>query len=168
MATTPPTSEDNASYHQEKAKAAGVKVCKDCIADFAITSVRPAPHPGPRCKTHWLRRRKETRAKAHASHVQKTYGLGEHDYGKLYEAQGGVCAICQRATGATRKLSVDHDHSCCSGGVSCGYCVRGLLCRPCNDMLGHARDSWEFFARAIRYLNGKRAAETVLGKVRTS
>jgi hypothetical protein len=121
--------------------------CKDCPPG----GKRPAPNPGPRCATHWReekRRRKETR---HAAYVAKTYSLAEGQYAALYEAQGGVCAICRRATGKTRKLSVDHDHKCCDGPVSCGACVRGLLCRPCNDMLGHGRDDVEFFARAIRY-----------------
>jgi hypothetical protein len=30
--------------------------------------------------------------------------------------------------------------------------VRGLLCTPCNKMLGHARDNTRMFARAIEYL----------------
>ncbi|WP_234335952.1 endonuclease VII domain-containing protein [Streptomyces sp. NRRL S-920] len=87
------------------------------------------------------KRRKET---AHELAVQNTYGLAPGDYDKLYRLQGGRCAICRRATGATRRLSVDHDHA--SGAV------RGLLCRPCNSMLGHARDDIEFFQRAIAYL----------------
>lgn len=73
------------------------------------------------------------------------YGIQPDDYDKIYAAQDGKCAICRRATGLTRRLSVDHDHA--TGKV------RGLLCRVCNDMLGHARDDIEFFARALQYLN---------------
>jgi hypothetical protein len=30
--------------------------------------------------------------------------------------------------------------------------VRGLLCRPCNTLLGHARDKVSFFYRTLDYL----------------
>jgi hypothetical protein len=76
--------------------------------------------------------------------VLNTYGLALGDYGKLKAFQNGTCAICQRATGATKKLAVDHDHET-------GY-IRGLLCGPCNGMLGQARDDVEFFRRAVEYL----------------
>lgn len=158
------------------------RACKDCRAEWETTATpealllgyvaavprsqrRPAPYPGPRCATHDREVRRARKAARHGAYVQKTYGLGENDYGLMYEAQNGTCAICQRANGATRKLSVDHDHKCCNGPVSCGYCVRGLLCRPCNDMLGHARDDWQMFARAIRYLNNPPATD-VLGRKR--
>ncbi len=73
-------------------------------------------------------------------------------YQTLYSYQGGTCAVCRRATGKSKKLSVDHDHACCDGPVSCGKCCRGLLCGICNKMLGAARDSVDFFQRAIDYL----------------
>lgn len=118
---------------------------------------RPAPHPGPRCATHHRAEQKRRKADAHEKRVQAVYGLAEGQYADLADAQGGACAICLRATGKTRRLSVDHDHH--TGDV------RGLLCRPCNDMLGHARDSMEFFARAYHYLRCP-PAYVVIGKVR--
>lgn len=34
-------------------------------------------------------------------------------------------------------LVVDHDHRCCPGDTkSCGKCIRGLICRPCNLAIG--------------------------------
>lgn len=90
------------------------------------------------------RERKDASTRAHRARVAKVYGIPADAYDRLYEAQDGLCAICRRATGKTRRLSVDHDHA--TGKV------RGLLCRVCNDLLGHARDDVEFFARAIRYL----------------
>lgn len=85
------------------------------------------------------------KASAHESRVQKVYGLEPGQYQRIYEFQGGRCFICRRATGASRRLSVDHDHK--TGKV------RGLLCRPCNDVLGHLRDDPEAFERGMNYLN---------------
>lgn len=93
--------------------------------------------------------KKQRSSAAHDKRVQDTYGLAPGDYQKLYEEQGGVCAICRRATGKTRRLSVDHNHAIEDAGI---VSVRGLLCRPCNDLLGMARDNPEFFVRAAAYL----------------
>lgn len=141
------------------------KVCKDCLKvwdelDLAPQAKpRPAPHPGPRCATHHRAEKKRRKAAAHETYAQKTYGLGPGDYARLRELQGGRCAICRRATGATKALAVDHDHACCAGPVSCGNCVRGLLCSPCNRTLGHARDELDFFKRAHRYLKNPPARQ---------
>lgn len=84
------------------------------------------------------------KAANHEKRVQQTYGLEKGEYAQLYEFQGGLCALCRRATGSSRRLSVDHCHV--TGDV------RGLLCRPCNNILGHARDKAKFFLRCILYL----------------
>jgi len=127
-------------------------ICKDCIADWdqesdvpaAIWKPRPAPHPGPRCATHWREEKKRRKGSTHEKRVQTEYGLGAGDYDRLYEFQGGVCFICRRANGRTRKLSVDHDHKT---GL-----VRGLICRPCNSLLGHLRDDAGAAHRIAQYL----------------
>lgn len=140
------------------------RVCKDCKAE-GIPLTRPANRPGPRCATHHRERKKMLSTKRWEQHIQKTYGITPSEYWAIYEAQGGVCAICQRATGARKRLSIDHDHSCCSGKTSCGRCVRSLLCTPCNNMLGHGRDDYEFFRRAADYLEHPIGKE-VLWKLR--
>ncbi|USC18123.1 endonuclease VII domain-containing protein [Rhodococcus sp. 11-3] len=113
--------------------------------------MRPAPHPGPRCVTHHRSVIKARKARAHETRVGNTYGLEVGEYDTLHRAQGGVCFICRRATGASRRLSVDHDHRLEHLGMR--EAVRGLLCRPCNDLLGHCRDDVQMLARAIMYLN---------------
>ncbi len=127
--------------------------CVDCKAERERRGKpypsypRPATYGGPRtplCASHWRSRKKLAKSGAHERRVQKIYGLSAGQYGEIYLFQGGVCAICRRATGATRRLSVDHDHKT---GL-----VRGETCRPCNDMLGHGRDDPEFFRRAAAYL----------------
>lgn len=140
------------------------RVCVDCVAE-GVTTRRPAPYGGvrsPRCKTHDRRRRNQAREAAWERRLWVTYHLTPDQYWALYEAQGGVCYLCRRATGKAKRLAVDHDHACCDGPVSCGRCVRGLCCGQCNKILGHARDEVEFFERGAEYLRNPPARE-VLG-----
>lgn len=116
--------------------------CKDCAA-AGITTRRPAPHPGPRCTTHHRAARKAAKKRTAERRDANTYGLGPGDYDRILDHQGGRCAICQRATGATRRLAVDHDHA--TGAV------RGLLCKTCNTVVLGRYDA-NALARAITYL----------------
>lgn len=123
----------------------------DCVAEYARRGTEPKhwrPTDGkartPRCATHLRQRARRTKDEGHERRVQRVYGLKPGQYGEIYLHQGGKCAICQRATGESRRLSVDHDHGS-------GF-TRGLLCRPCNDVLGLARDDPQFFYRAAAYL----------------
>lgn len=107
-----------------------------------------------RCATHTRDRLRTAKVKAHQRYVGNTYSLPPGFYEALYEAQGGRCAWCRRASGATRKLAVDHDHSCCPGATSCGKCARGLLCSACNAFLGFQMgDDSEAIRRGARYLS---------------
>lgn len=128
------------------------RICKDCypeshgVQSSFVKGPKPrlAPHPGPRCVTHHRVIVKARKAANHEKRVQETYGLEAGEYAQLYTFQGGLCALCRRATGKSRRLSVDHDHE--TGDV------RMLACRPCNTLLGHARDKIEFFERCIAAL----------------
>ena len=72
------------------------------------------------------------------------YGLTREQFASMQLQQNGLCAICGRPPKENTILHVDHDHS--SGAV------RGLLCGPCNRMLGLSRDSTETLRNAIQYL----------------
>lgn len=126
--------------------------CKDCGSASRALSA-----PGPRCATCHRARKKAARKAAHGRWILKTYGITSEQYEALYEAQGGVCYICQRAKGITKKLSVDHDHAT-------GY-VRGLCCTTCNKFLGHLRDDPEGGLRIHEYLSWPPAFR-VFGKVK--
>ncbi|NKS52542.1 hypothetical protein GS500_04595 [Rhodococcus hoagii] len=139
-----------------------IKRCTDCEPD----SKRPAPHPGPRCVTHHRAIVKARKNAAHARRVTTTYGIGPDAYTAILAAQNGRCYICQRATGATKRLAVDHDHTCCPAGTSCGQCVRALLCSPCNRLLGHLRDNTDALHRAITVIRD-RPAQAVLNALDT-
>lgn len=78
------------------------------------------------------------------------YGITYEQYQAMLEAQDGKCAICGLVPEG--EFHVDHDHSCCAGSKSCGECVRGLLCQPCNHMLGNAKDSPDRLVAAAAYL----------------
>lgn len=111
---------------------------------------------GPRCRPCASK-------KAHTKRVGETFGLAPGEYDQLLEHQDGRCYICHRRP-VSKRLAVDHDHSCCPGPTSCGKCVRGLLCRNCNrDVLGHLKDDVEAFWRAIYYLENP-PAKAVLAR----
>lgn len=67
------------------------------------------------------------RDSAHAKYVSRTYGIDVLEYLEMVKNAGGICAICGRSS--AKRLSVDHDHE--TGKV------RGLLCAPCNLILGY-------------------------------
>jgi hypothetical protein len=49
---------------------------------------------------------------------------------------------------------VDHDHDCCPGHVSCGECVRGIICHRCNTAAGAIEADPRRFAAVTHYLAG--------------
>lgn len=85
--------------------------------------------------------------------LRARFQMTPEQYGELLALQSGVCAICRRPENDGRHLAVDHDHSCCPGKVTCGRCVRGLLCFACNSALGRFNDDREVIARALAYLS---------------
>jgi hypothetical protein len=89
-------------------------------------------------------RRPEVKAKKR-SRSWATYGMdfSVADYEALFDAQGRVCAICERLPGGLN-LRVDHDHR--TGAV------RGLLCDYCNRRLMVIRNTIRIFSRAVAYL----------------
>ena len=76
--------------------------------------------------------------------ARKRYGLDLDEYDRL---RAGHCEICQRCADVRVRMVVDHDHS--TGAV------RGVLCDPCNQMLGFARDSPKILMAAIKYISSR-------------
>lgn len=62
------------------------------------------------------------------------------------------CSICGKELLTPGEQYVDHDHSCCGGGGSCGKCVRAILCRSCNFGIANFSDKPELVRRAAGYL----------------
>lgn len=89
----------------------------------------------------------------------KRQGLAPHDVEALRRSQNGLCPVCLRPLPAT--FVVDHDHELARAhghdpDTGCPGCVRGLVCRRCNSVLGWGYEDPEFFVRAARYLARRR------------
>lgn len=85
------------------------------------------------------------------SRLKTRFGLTIAEYEGMFEAQGGVCAICKQPeiamdnTGKrTRALAVDHNHK--TGKI------RQLLCGTCNYLLGYVKDNADLLQSASEYL----------------
>ena len=78
-------------------------------------------------------------------HFKQRYKITHDDYDRMFEEQGGVCAVCfeppDESLGEYGRLQVDHDHE--TGEA------RGLLCRGCNTGFGLLEAVWE---QACAYL----------------
>ena len=73
----------------------------------------------------------------------------------------GVCST--PGCGRSDKLVIDHDHACCASvrgergrKVSCGNCVRGVLCNGCNTALGMLGEDRDRIAGLATYLENTR------------
>lgn len=68
-------------------------------------------------------------------HIKTRYRLSWQDYTALLAFQSDCCAICKSPEPRGKNVwHVDHDHRCCpEPSMSCGACVRGILCSPCNS-----------------------------------
>lgn len=127
----------------------GERVCSGCRepkpdADF-YASANVADGMSAQCKTC-----------TRFGNVKSKYGITADQYMALWNAQGGVCAICKRECPTGRELAVDHDHACCSGTKSCGFCVVALLCGPCNTGIGQLGDDPERIRAAADYVEETR------------
>lgn len=76
---------------------------------------------------------------------------------QLDHGMAEVCGLC----GTDQRLDIDHDHLCCPGQRSCGKCVRGFLCRPCNVGLGMFGEDPARLRAAAGYIERHRKTLTV-------
>jgi hypothetical protein len=87
---------------------------------------------------------KANKSKVQNGQLLRYYGISLDERNAMFAQQGARCAICKTDKGSSKDFHVDHCHKT---GV-----VRGILCRHCNHVLGHARDNTETLAAAIGYL----------------
>lgn len=81
------------------------------------------------------------------------YRLRHDNFLQMLKDQNGKCPLCDNLL--KEDYAIDHDHSCCSGRNSCGKCIRGVLCGPCNRALGFFENWYKPNMRAVEsYLMG--------------
>lgn len=101
--------------------------CHGCRSDKPSTDFSPASRRCRECHNTGARRRRAI------------------DYEAELERQGGGCAICKKPPSGYKGKLV-HDHDPATGNF------RGLLCQPCNLMLGNAQEDPAILAAGAEYL----------------
>jgi hypothetical protein len=76
--------------------------------------------------------------------LKAQYGITPEEYDAMYEAQGGLCALCNKPFKGRTRPHVDHCHKTKR--------VRGLLHGPCNQAIGLFKEDVETMRRAIEYV----------------
>jgi len=138
-------------YRHRYAKDRRQSKCKDCSRSYSKKYAEDNPERMSRNNALWRRNHPDY---ARAWSLKRRYHLTLEQFDALLEKQGG-CAICGRDTPDAHGWQVDHDHSCCPSGYSCGKCVRGILCAPCNKGLGHFGDNPDRLIVAAEYLKAR-------------
>jgi len=109
------------------------------------------------CHQEYKRESPTTPRNRKAEKLQLRYGLTYEQWEQMRANEGNACMICGITEDEIdKKLDVDHCHT--SGKV------RGILCNPCNNMIGHAKDNIAALRAAADYLeqnaNGYKGFET--------
>lgn len=118
---------------EERRYGRGFRYCEDCA--LRLKKAEKARYYRARKESH-----PETPEQRRERRLRYRWNLPVEDYEALLAAQGGRCAACRTDKPGERGFHIDHDHECCPAMQSCGRCIRGLLCGPCNRAAGYARD----------------------------
>ena len=83
-----------------------------------------------------------------ATSLRYYFNIDVSEYERMLLDQDGCCLICKRTFDEKLVPHIDHDWNCCPQRRSCGRCIRGLLCKPCNGKLSVIEDKqWVDSAR---------------------
>jgi hypothetical protein len=127
--------------------------CKECNKEFEYRHPRKR-YCSASCNRKVDRRRAQAVRRNDNGRTKKmdaarAHGISLEDYERLFNHQGGLCAICGRSEkakihGKIKSLAVDHCHT--TGKI------RGLLCHRCNLGLGWFDDNVLLLRHAATYL----------------
>ncbi len=130
-----------------------MKICTKCNIEKSLTDFHKRGNGYQAwckiCKTKhkagWI---VNNRDKVKQNNLWSKYRLRLEDWQKMWNDQNGKCALCKDR----EPTIVDHNHACCSGPISCGKCVRALVCNRCNILLGVLECNSELVSEAYDYL----------------
>jgi len=96
--------------------------------------------------------------------LRKKFGIDADEWDTMFAEQGFRCANsgCKADHPSGSGWHLDHDRACCPGDVSCGKCIRGILCARCNMGLGHFYDDVDRLLGIISYLTSAREYDTLV------
>lgn len=147
----------------------GTKLCPDCEEPMRPEEEESSwVTPRVYCKecalTRTRRWRKTRTPEQWAAYRRRAtiegHGMTEESYAEMLAAQGGGCKLCKSKDPRGKGVfHIDHDHLCCPGSHSCGKCVRGLLCHPCNSGMGSLNDDPALLRAAADYIEKFREGE---------
>jgi len=131
-------------FYRQKRNRDGLRhECAKCLNRMCYEAEKKRPEA-------LKERRKRSRMAADAKNpdrgfvarIKHIYGITEHQYEAMVQAQGGKCKICNGKE--KQRLSIDHCHNTGT--------VRGLLCKKCNSAIGLLDDNVAMLQRAINYI----------------
>jgi hypothetical protein len=100
-------------------------------------------------RTAYLKEYRKANPEKERSRGIRDFGITEEQFEKMFDRQGGKCAICnqpetQMRDGKVKRLAIDHCHTT--------NFVRGLLCSDCNTGIGKLKDDYKILRQAADYL----------------
>lgn len=117
--------------------------CKPCANKMVAESRARNPERHRKASRRWNAANGD---QVHDAYLNRTYGIDHAEYERMFDAQGGRCAICKSSDPGprTKRFHVDHCHD--TGKV------RGLLCSRCNTGIGQLKHDQARLLAAQEYL----------------
>lgn len=137
-------------------QAAQARRCKECkrklISKRGSAYNKANPHIGRKASLKFyyenhaamLQRNKRIARSKREKKLQNKYKITLTQWEGIFTDQGSCCAICKGTRPLAKNWNTDHNHI--TGNI------RGILCAPCNWILGLAKDDQTILQTAIDYL----------------